>query len=182
MGERAGEAELLQLPLPELGGERMRLRQPGRPAGAEGRAKRQMREHLAALGYRDPLIVLAETWSRPAADLARQLGISMADAFALQMRAAAEGVPYLHGKMPTVEVQPDEKLPVLILELGTNQLDIDRGRIDGGQAGAPLSVGLPLLENQGLSGNGGRASHAEPVSRDAKDEGYQGDDGHETDD
>ncbi|MCJ8143824.1 hypothetical protein MKI84_12945 [Ancylobacter sp. A5.8] len=192
MAERADGEKNPQATLP--GVEPLRLRAPGRPAGAEGRSKKQLREYLAGLGYSDPAVVLAETMSMADADLQHVLSqrvkepdgsvrterVTLAEARAIRLRAAAELMPYLHGKMPTVELQPDEKLPMLILELGTNQLDIDRGRIDGGQRAGALSVGLPLLENQGLSGGDAEASHGATVSQAGESEeaqGFAGDDG-----
>lgn len=183
MGERADNAENSQLGLPGVGVERLVLRGPGRPPGAEARSKKQLREHLAALGYRDPAMVLAETMSMSETELQRVVNrhddgtlvpeaerISRFEAKAMKLKAAAELMPYLHGKMPTVELQPDEKLPLLILELGTNQLDIDRGRIDGGQSAAPLSIGAPVEENQGVSAGDARQSHGATVSRSAETE------------
>ncbi|MBS7545680.1 hypothetical protein [Ancylobacter oerskovii] len=176
--------------------EPLRLRTPGRPAGAEGRSKRQLREYLAGLGYRDPAVVLAETMSMADGDLQALLSqrvrepdgsvrterITLAEARAIRLRAAAELMPFLHGKMPNVEVQPDEQLPVLIIEAGRNQLDIDRGRIDGGRRDGALSAGLPLLENQGVSVGEAEASHDATVSRPGESEADQGFAGDEDDD
>lgn len=177
MAGGADDVENSQGSLP--GVEPMRLRQPGRPAGAEARSKKQLREYLAGLGYSDPAVILAETMSMQDGELQMILSqrvkakdgdeyverITLAEARSIRLKAAAELLPYLHGKMPTVELQPDEKLPMLIIELGTNQMDIDRGRIDGGQREGALSVGLPLLENQGVSADGAPSSHGVTVSR-----------------
>ncbi|MFK8250200.1 hypothetical protein ACEUEL_01755 [Ancylobacter sp. sgz301288] len=164
----------------------MRLRQPGRPAGAEARSKRQLREHLAQLGYRDPAVVLAETMSMSEAAIQNALNrnedgtavpalerCSRKEAHAIRLRAAAELLPFVHGKMPTIELQPEEALPVLVIEVGTNQLDIDRGRIDGGRAAEPMSVGLPMLENQGVTDGATRPSHGATVSRERESEADQ---------
>lgn len=179
----AAPRRVLQLPLPEVGEEGMRLRTRGRPAGALDRGKRHLKEYLAGLGYRDPAVVLAETFSRPIWELqealntdpdgipvAKEQRISRAEVFALQLKAAAELLPYLHGKMPAVDVPPDERLPVLVIDTGTNQLDVDRGLL-GGETETVMSVGVRPggnEENQRLGGPGPDQSHGGEVARDPK--------------
>jgi hypothetical protein len=72
----------------------------GRPAGAKNKSSKEWADFLLAQ-YRSPLVVLAETYSRPKEDLAEELGISKAEAFKLQLHAARELAPYVHQKQPT---------------------------------------------------------------------------------
>lgn len=90
-----------QLPLLPVAGEDGDVpREGGRPAGSVARATAEWRAMLLRR-YRSPLIGMAETFNRPVADLARELGCTIYEAFQLQMRAMTELAPYLHGKMPT---------------------------------------------------------------------------------
>lgn len=72
-------------------------RRGGRPPGARNRRTEEWVEYLLSR-YRSPLIVLAETYSRPAELLAAELGISRAEAFAMQLTAARELAPYVHAR------------------------------------------------------------------------------------
>jgi len=86
---------------------------PGRPAGAPNKRTTDWARYLLSK-YRSPLEMLAETYSRPVADLAGELGCNKLDAYGLQVKAAAELAPYLHGKMP-VEIAVRGDLPTLNL-------------------------------------------------------------------
>jgi hypothetical protein len=72
-------------------------RRGGRPPGARNRRTEEWVDYLLSR-YRSPLIVLAETYSRPAEVLAAELGISRAEAFAMQLTAARELAPYVHAR------------------------------------------------------------------------------------
>lgn len=72
----------------------------GRPRGAINRKTADWQAFMLAR-YRSPLLVMAETFSRPLGELAQVLGCTPLEAFHLQMKAAAELAPYLHSKMPT---------------------------------------------------------------------------------
>lgn len=71
----------------------------GRPAGSVARHTAEWRR-LMLERYRSPLIVMAEAYSRPVAELAAELGCTRREAFEIQQRAAAELAPYVHSKMP----------------------------------------------------------------------------------
>ena len=75
------------------------VRGPGRPPGARNKKTEAFREHILSR-FKSPLTVLAETYSRPVADLARELGIKKGEAYKMQMDAAEKLAPYLHSKAP----------------------------------------------------------------------------------
>ena len=87
------------LPMPDLGDPAEAPRQGGRPAGTLARRTEEMRR-LMLSRYRSPLMVLAETYSRPLTELAELLACTPLEAFRLQLDAAKDLAPYLHSKMP----------------------------------------------------------------------------------
>ena len=90
----------------------------GRPAGSMNRKTKDLAQYLGALGYRDPALILAETYSRPAGELAKALKCKTAEAYKLQLDAANALMPYLHGKRPT-QIELDSKgLPMIQINLG----------------------------------------------------------------
>lgn len=92
-------------------------RGPGRPPGARNKRTEAFRAYLLSR-YRSPLTVLAETYSRPAADLARELGIKVGEAFKMQMDAARDLAPYLHSKAPIEVTGKDGRAVSLFVALG----------------------------------------------------------------
>lgn len=86
----------------------------GRPAGSVARKTAEWQAFILAR-YRSPLIVMAETYSRPTRDLAQELGCSVQEAFELQQKAAAELAPYVHSKMPTaLQLDGAPEAPVML--------------------------------------------------------------------
>ena len=69
--------------------------QGGRPRGSRNRRTQEWVEFILSQ-YRSPLIVLAETYSRPVAELAAELGCDKLEAFERQQAAAVALAPYLH--------------------------------------------------------------------------------------
>lgn len=96
--------------LPEGEAERRRALKggPGRPKGALNKRTNDWKAYILAR-YRHPMEFLAETISRSAHDLARELDCKPAEAHAVQARCAAELLPYLEGKAP-VQLQVDGNL------------------------------------------------------------------------
>lgn len=128
---------------------------PGRPAGAKNKSTAAWRDYLLAR-YPSPLVALAEAYTRPARDLADELGCKPVEAFAVQMRAAAELAPYLHGKMP-VEVQVSGVLPVIHMVAPEDavRLFAERGDGDATEGGVGTLMDLTpvareIQQNQGL--------------------------------
>lgn len=113
-------------------------RQGGRPKGAINRKTAEWQAFMLAR-YRSPLVVLAETYSRPLGELAAVLGCTPLEAFQLQLRAAQELAPFLHSKMPTA-LQLDGA-PVTAINIS-----VTHGiAADIGLAGAPMQI----VEHQG---------------------------------
>lgn len=96
---------------PTAAGERPR---GGRPPGARNRRTEEWVEYLLSR-YRSPLVVLAETYSRPADVLAAELGISRAEAFAMQLTAARELAPYVHARHAPAAPAPTTAAVELVL-------------------------------------------------------------------
>lgn len=132
-------------------------RGPGRPKGATNRKTQTFEKLYAAMGFKDPLMVMGRFISTSPLDLQAwlvehelaevQMGKSAKPALAQlidiikeQHKVAGELAPYLHGKKP-IEVQIiDERLPALIIDLGTDQLAEARSI----EAGKAMSVGAPI--------------------------------------
>lgn len=144
----------------------------GRPAGALNLKTKDFERYYAAMGYRDPLKAMAEwltadpvslqAWfeeheQRTVSIEATREGEAEADvkaevkvkdvpsllAIIKEQHAVAVALaPYLHGKKPVQVKIIDERLPTLIVDLGTNQL-ADAHRVADQKA---LSIGAPEPE------------------------------------
>ncbi len=89
------------------------VRRPGRPPGSLNKRTTEWTNFLLAR-YKSPLVVLAETYTRPIKELAQALGCTIEDAFRIQLTAARELAPYVHQKAPPA-VQVDEETGVITL-------------------------------------------------------------------
>lgn len=131
----------------------------GRPPGARNKRDQDAERWYYAKGFTDPLQRLGElvsedprvlrAWFRDHAEIdedGRPKGVpSLLEVVRMQIAAAGELMPYLHGKKPIDVNVSDERLPTLILAMGTNQLDQAR-TIEGRRA---LSIGAPEPDDQG---------------------------------
>jgi len=147
--DRAAAARQVGLPLGPAGDalEPIEPPRPGRQAGSVARHTAQWRDRMLAK-YRSPLIVLAETYSRPTDELARDLGCSRADAFALQMKAADQLAPYLHSKMPTA-VQL-EGAPMVGVTIGVTEAKAaEIGLAQDGAFRIPKTLEHQAVSNEG---------------------------------
>jgi len=125
--------------------EALKVRGPGRPAGAINKSTAGWRDYILAR-YPSPLLGLAETYARSVHDLAVELRCTPLEAAKLQHLARVELAPYLHGKMP-VEIDIKGGLPVLqLVALG------DMAQLANGGLGLPDLAGLKIIENQALAG------------------------------
>lgn len=137
---------------------------PGRPPGARNKSTAAWRDYLLGR-YPSPLVALAEAYTRPARDLAEELGCKPVEAFQVQMRAAAELAPYLHGKMP-VEVQVSGALPVIHMMAPEDavRLYAQTGTGDGVEGGIGTLMDLTPVVNEMQQNqwvDGGRSGHSE---------------------
>lgn len=142
--ERQAAARQVGLPLPGVvEQEELGSRGAGRPAGSVARRTEDWQRFMLGQ-YRSPLVVLAETFTRPTGQLARELGCTHAEAFAFQMQAARELAPYLHSKMPQA-VRLDGA-PLVGVQVAVSP---DFARAIEADAGG--GIALPVIEgNQGV--------------------------------
>lgn len=156
-GENGSDGPVERTPSPfsgEPGGATEQARaKRGRPAGARNRKTADAERWYFAMGYADPLQRLGEivtedpfvllAWFREHAEIGKDgnaVGVpSLAEIVRLQIAAAGELMPYLHGKKPVDLNVTGTALPMLALALGTNQID-QALEIEGRRA---LSVGIP---------------------------------------
>lgn len=132
----------------------------GRPKGALNRKTRDFEAWYHAMGFKDPAELLAQVVSADPLALAKTMpGKTLLDALKLQVAAAEGLMPYLHGKMPTRTTQPDERLPILVINAGTNQLAQGQRLLDG----KVLAIRMDdPSENKGLADGEAGPSHDEP--------------------
>ena len=86
----ASQAELFDAadaPTPLAPAARRSGTQGGRPTGSRNRRTQEWTDFILSQ-YRSPLVVLAETYSRPVAELAAELGCNKLEAFERQQAAA----------------------------------------------------------------------------------------------
>ncbi len=162
--------------------EKAATRPRGRPKGAINRKTADFRDWYAGQGFKDPLVAQAQfmsadplalqAWFAEHEKTSKAIGKligkavpALIDIVKEQLACARDLAPYLHGKMPAVTDPGDERLPMLVLNLGTNQLE------QGQQiAGARLSIGAPLPnatsnEINGIAGGGDPSDISEKVGK-----------------
>lgn len=158
IGEKSGQAEPGWEAESPFGGEATEAarKRIGRPAGARNKRDADAERWYFAKGFVDPLQRLGELVSEDPRVLqawfAEHAGFdsddklrtppSLLEVVRMQIAAAGELMPYLHGKKPLEVVVGDERLPMLMIDLGTNQLA--EGRAIG--AARALSIGSPEPE------------------------------------
>ena len=142
----------------------------GRPKGRMNRSTEQWVSVIQSR-YRSPLIGLAEIWSRPVAELARELELyrygsdgrpllgadgkpllNLVEAFKLQQSAMVNALPYLHSRMPqALQVEGAKSAGVIVFTLGDGAPQPDE------------SATLNLQDYQEVSGDGVPQSDGEKV-------------------
>lgn len=134
------DLDLFGRPMPATSG-------PGRPKGARNRTSRELLRFLQASGA-DPHLHLARRMAADVQDLARELDCSVADAAAIQDRAAAALLPYVRSKAPVEISARTESLSVVIQ--ADAPADPNAGRIGADSAAAAPLILEPLEseENQ----------------------------------
>lgn len=117
----------------------------GRPRGARNRKSEAFEKWYFAKGYKDPAQFLGELITADPIALGQAIGgATRLEVLNLQKAAAAELMPYLHGKKPIDVNVTGELLPTLIIAAGTNQLD-QAQQIRDQRA---LSIGSPIVESE----------------------------------
>lgn len=97
----AEQLELIrdQVPGRDAGAAVQVYRGRGRPPGSRNKRNAKFRDQILAMGPH-PGVAMMRAYSRPVELLAAELGCSKLEAFQVQMRAAAELLPYIEGKQP----------------------------------------------------------------------------------
>lgn len=149
LDEHAVEAARDGSPTRDAGQAVERVRKAGRPPGAINKRTGVLRDFILNQ-YSHPAVVLAQTYSRPVDDLAAQLGCKRIEAFQVQVKAAAELLPYIESKMP-VAVGIDARGAISLVLHGA----------DGASGGVVDAQGIEMLgltamlhqseENQGVA-------------------------------
>lgn len=131
-------------------------RGPGRPKGSRNKRTDEWVDYLLR-GRRPPLLVLAETYSRPVEQLATELSITKGEAFKLQLLAAKELAPYVHQKQP-LAVQVDARgVVTLVIEGGLpgGAAASGAGETTGeGKGVREEAGGVMVIEGQVIEGSG----------------------------
>lgn len=81
-------------------------------------------EALRARGYQDPLVVLAEIYSRKTEGLAKELGCTRLEALDLQRKCALDSLPYWHQKRPLAVEHEHAPAPQTADELASEIIDL----------------------------------------------------------
>jgi hypothetical protein len=145
-------------------------KRPGRPKGSLNRKTKEFEKFFQAQGFTDPLTAMAQfltvdpvqlqAWfiehERAKVAVGKKLRTHCPTLWEIQkerMTVATQLAPYLHGKKPVEVAIIDERLPQLIVELGTNQLE-EGEKINGrkvlslGQTLEPVSNEINDLEGE----------------------------------
>ncbi|TPW33233.1 hypothetical protein FJU08_01320 [Martelella alba] len=126
-------------------------RKPGRPPGSTNKRSRDLLALQEEKGYADPVEALMQYCTMPAEALhawicERESGKkpSLWEVMQHQASMRVQLAPFLHAKIMSMPAAIEELLPLLMINLGTNQLD--QARQIAEQKGIP--IGSPLLEGK----------------------------------
>jgi hypothetical protein len=103
----------------------------GRPPGSKNKRTAEWTDYILSR-HVSPLVFLAQTYTRPAADLAKELKCKTEDAFRIQVAAAKELAPYVHQKQPVAVEVSSTGVVQLVLEASPNIASQFAGRHQGG--------------------------------------------------
>jgi hypothetical protein len=86
----------------------------GRPLGSRSKRTEAWVDFLLSR-YRSPLVGMAELYSRPVGELARELQCTPHEAMQIQLNAMRDLAPYLHQKLPqALQVQVERAIPLVL--------------------------------------------------------------------
>jgi hypothetical protein len=137
----AEQLDLLPLSQPDSGKDAQKKgiqsKGPGRPPGARNKSTEAWQQYLLSK-YPSPVEGLMATYSRPVADLARELGCSRYRAFQIQQKAMETVAPYVHKKQPmAIENNGNELIPLVI----------QAGNFNTGDGDQQPQQGMQILDN-----------------------------------
>ena len=161
--------------------EKAAFRQRGRPKGSTNRKTADFSAWYEAQGFKDPLALQADFMSadpvalqawfiehertRKAVGKGTAVAVPSLMEIVKEQFARADAIaPYLHGKAPVRVVVEDERLPVLVINSGTNQLDqaMAIARLRGLAIGTPLDI-TPNEINDLTDGKDGSPTNESPT-------------------
>lgn len=123
----------------------------GRPRGSVNKKTETLQRYYNSRNFKDPISFLGDLVSADPVKLWQAIkvadptgGTTLLQVMKLQRSAAVDVAPYLHGKMPISVDIKDDRLPMLIMDLGTNQLDEARK----GQEAGVLSAGSRIDDDE----------------------------------
>ena len=123
---------------------------PGRPRGSKNKRTQDWTDYLLGR-YPSPLIFLAEAYSRPVEDLAKELSCKKEDAMKIQVAAAKEVAPYVHQKQPVAVEVSQSGVVQLVLETSSELAD---QVANAGQSGdGAVVIEGEIVENGGENEN-----------------------------
>jgi hypothetical protein len=153
----------------------------GRPPGSLNKKTRALQKLYAGRGFKDPLMWGGELLTMPPLQLWQYLRAQhiaetgkakgaprLMEVVQLQRLIAADLAPYLHGKMPIRIDHGDERLPVLIIQAGSDQVTLRKGR-EAVSAGGPIIDAIgegEMAETGQFEAVEAGMSHGANVSRD----------------
>lgn len=104
-----------------------RARGRGRPLGAVNRKTRSMPAYMAALGYKDPWLILTEIANADTLALATALRAEPIDVLRARVQAAKELMPYHHSQQPKGLVVDQRNLHLFVMG------DVPPGDVEAGR-------------------------------------------------
>ncbi|EFO29128.1 holliday junction resolvase [Roseibium sp. TrichSKD4] len=138
-------------------------KRPGRPKGSLNRKTKDFEKFFHAKGFRDPLVAMAQfltadpvelqAWfedhERAKTSIGKKVQTTLPSLMEIikeQHTVASQLAPYLHGKKPVEIAILDERLPTLIVDLGTNQLE--EGKTIAGRRALSLGQTIDATSNE----------------------------------
>ena len=141
----AEDEQLPLLPLPfdskDAARQSEKTGKPGRPAGSLNRRTEDFANYILT-NFTSPLIGMAQTYSRPVEELAKDLGCDLLEAHKLQLDCMKALAPYVHQKMPVAVQGVGDAMPMLVVV--APEVGAQLGVLDGDV----IPVPTPLDEDQ----------------------------------